>query len=142
MDKYQRDLEKWDAVPYLTTEVQKLNQQLEAEKLQRRQDAALAKKLQKQKERQEFILRKRQQASLKRAEQLKRRQAALEAKKRARAENQKKTRLIKTQVHSAVIKACKKLKTTSKKVSKIRCLPHVRKSTMASPTLSQTCVTG
>ena len=108
VDKYQRDLEKWDAVPCLTTEVQKLNQQLEAEKLQRRQDAALAKKLQKQKERQDSILKKRQEASLKRAGQLKKRQAALEARKRARAEQQKKTRLIKTQVHSAVVKACKK----------------------------------
>ena len=108
VDKNQRDLEKWDAVPYLTTEVEKLNQQLQAEKLQRLQDAALAKKLKKQKEHEEKMLKKRQQASLKRAEQLKRRQASLEAKKRARAENQKKTRLIKTQVQSAVIQACKK----------------------------------
>ena len=108
VDKNQRDLDKWDAVPYLTTEVEKLHQQLQAEKLQRLQDAALAKKLKKQKEREETIFKKRQQASLKRAEHLKRRQASLEAKKRARAENQKKTRLIKTQVQSAVMKACKK----------------------------------
>ena len=121
----QRRLEEWANITYLRTQIQKLNERLEAEKMQRRRDAEMARKLAKKQQREEIFLKKQQLAAAKRAEQQAKRQAQITARKIAKAEQQKRARNIRAQVKAAVLTCCKNLeddleKTLTQSLSDVR----------------------